>query len=97
MMQKSQPVEIKLAGHKIRFKSGDADPEFVNQVVELVSSKIDEAEGRSKKAAPHYVTLLALMDLAAEYLQAKKKTTEYKKQITEKTQKLARLMESDLR
>src|SRR5690242_10243759 len=86
--------EVKLLGQKIVLKSSEADPETVQQVIQLVNNKLGEAENRSKGVVPHQVALLALLDLAEEYVRAKKKTMELKTQLEEKSTRLLNLIES---
>ena len=95
-MTKLQTImEVKLLGQKIVLKSTEADPEMIRQVVQLATARLSEAETRSRGAPPHQIALLALLDLAEEYLRAKKKTSELKTQLDEKSSKLLSLVEAD--
>ena len=78
-------VELSFFGQKTVLKSSNVDPELVQRTLGLVTQRIEQAQTRAKGAAPHQVTLLALMDLAAEYLMAKDRTEEFKKDIHEKS------------
>ncbi len=92
---KAQSIEIRLLGQRIALKTAEGDPEQIQQVVDLVTSLLKQAEGRSPKgSAPHHVTLVALMDLASEYVKAKKRTIELKNRVEEKSQKLLGLLEA---
>jgi cell division protein ZapA (FtsZ GTPase activity inhibitor) len=95
--QKQQTTEVKLLGQKIILKSSESDPELVKQVVQLVTMKLSEAEARCRGSAPHQVALVALLDLAEEYLKAKKRTLEYKRQLDDKTEKLLGLVEAEFK
>jgi cell division protein ZapA (FtsZ GTPase activity inhibitor) len=94
MQQQNQTVELKILGQKIVLKSGEQyQPEFVSEVIELVSKKLQEAEQRTKGlAAAHYVAVLALMDLAEDYLKAKKLVSEHQQAILAKSEELSQLL-----
>ncbi len=96
-VQTQMPVEIKLLGQRVVLKSSELDPETVQQVVKLVSTKLTEAENRSKGAAPHQIALLALLDLAEEYLQAKARTQDFKTRVDEKTNQLLGFLETEFK
>lgn len=91
-------VELTLFGQKIvlRHKAeGEADAAIVGEVMAIVSDKIKQAQSRAPKgSAPHHVTLLALMDLASEYLQAKSRTQEYQREMEAQSASLLTAIES---
>jgi cell division protein ZapA (FtsZ GTPase activity inhibitor) len=87
-----QTIELRLQGQKIVLKAIGSDAEDVREVVELVKVKIKNAEKRGKSAAGHQVALLALMDLAEDYLKAKRKTAEFKRAVTHKSEQLSMLL-----
>lgn len=89
-------VELRLLGQKIALKSNE-DPQFVREVVDLVSSRIREAEKRMPSAASHHVALLALLDLAEEYVRAKQRAGEHQKQMQDKSSQLLRLIEAEFK
>ncbi|HAR44195.1 MAG TPA: hypothetical protein DCS07_16445 [Bdellovibrionales bacterium] len=90
---KKQSAEIRLLGQKIALKCSEEDPELVDETVELVSVLLRNSEMRTRSKVPHQVVLLALLDLAEEYLRAKRRTLVFKRQVTEKSQKLLSLMD----
>jgi len=93
---KGSTAEIRLLGQKIALKCSAEDPALpglVDETVELVSVLLRNAEMRSKSKVPHQVVLLALLDLAEEYLRAKRRTVVFKRQVMEKSQKLLSLMD----
>jgi cell division protein ZapA (FtsZ GTPase activity inhibitor) len=92
-----QTTEVKLLGQKIVLKSSEMDPEVVRQVIQLVTLKLSESEARSQGAAPHQVALLALLDLAEEYIKAKKRTSDFKQQLDDKSSKLLNLVENEFK
>ena len=65
---------MKLAGQKIVLKASHGDPDLIREIVDLVSVKLKNAEKRGKGTAAHQVALVALMDLAEEYIRAKHRT-----------------------
>lgn len=95
-MIKTYTTEVKLLGQKIVLKSSETDPDTIHEVVQLVTLKLAEAELRSKGAAPHQVALVALLDLAEEYVKAKKRTLEFKQQVDDKSTQLLDLVEAEL-
>jgi cell division protein ZapA (FtsZ GTPase activity inhibitor) len=96
-MAKLQNTEIRLLGQKVVLKPSETDPEIVRQVVQLATAKLNEAESRSQGAAPHQIALIALLDLAEEYIKAKKRTVDFKRQLDEKSSKLLSLVEADFK
>lgn len=86
------PIEINLLGQRIALKAIESDTEMTSQVIELVTARLKEAEIRSKGGAAHQVTLLALFDLAEEYIQAKKRTLEYQGRVQSSSQRLSTLL-----
>jgi cell division protein ZapA (FtsZ GTPase activity inhibitor) len=95
-MSSFSTLEVTLLGQRIVLKSSETDPEMIQQVLQIVSAQLSEAESRSKGMAPHQVVLLALLDLAEEYVKAKKRTLEFKQQIDSKSSKLLSLVEADI-
>jgi cell division protein ZapA (FtsZ GTPase activity inhibitor) len=94
-MLKGQPIEIRLLGQRIPLKSSETDEGLVREVVAVVTERIRDAEKRSKGAsAAHQVILLALLDLAAEYVKAKRKTQDFQRQMNDKAEKLLSILES---
>ena len=96
-MSKFKTTEVKLLGQRIVLKSSETNPEVIDQVLKLVTMKVAEAEKRSKGAAPHQVALVALLDLAEEYIHAKNRTLELKQKWDDKSSKLISLVEADLK
>ena len=94
---KAQSIEVRLLGQKIVLKSHE-DPALVKEVVELASSKLKEAEERSKGGtAAHQITLLALLDLAEAYVQAKKRAEEHQGLVEAKSSELQSLIEAEFK
>ena len=93
-MTRSQSIEVNLLGQKIALKSTESDPEVIQAIFQLVSKKLGEAESRARGAAAHQVALLALLDLAEEYVKARKRTLDFKQQLDDKSSKLLDLVEA---
>jgi cell division protein ZapA (FtsZ GTPase activity inhibitor) len=80
---------IRLLGETITIKTTDSDTDFVAEVIDLVSTRLDLAESRMKNARhAHQIVLLALLDLAEEYVRAKRRTADYKSEIEFRAKKL---------
>ena len=87
-------AEIRLLGRRIALKTSDDDPAFVAEVLDLVSSRLDEAEKRAKGTqVPHQVALLALLDLAEEYVRAKRRTQDYQAELTRHAEELMQMLQ----
>lgn len=97
-VSKPGQVELSLFGQKIVLKHRAEDPELVDRVVGLVNLKVKEAQARVPKgSAPHHITLVALLDLAAEYLQAKSRTEVFKDEVDRKSTELMSWIETELK
>ena len=95
---KPNQIELSLFGQKIFLKHRTRDPALVEQVVALVNAKVREAQTRSPEgSAPHHVALVALLDLAAEYIQAKSRTDDFKREIDRKSTELRTWIETELK
>ncbi|MCM2278376.1 MAG: cell division protein ZapA [Oligoflexia bacterium] len=97
-MPKSEALEIKLLGQRIALKATQTDPVRTREVVEFVSAKLRKAEKRAPKGlvSPHQVALLALLELADEYLEAREKTSVFKEEIERRSSRLLSIIESEL-
>jgi cell division protein ZapA (FtsZ GTPase activity inhibitor) len=89
-------AEIRLLGERIKVRTADNDPEFAAEVIELVSKLLNTAETRIKgiNKSGQQVTLLALLDLAEEYVRAKKRTAQFKAEIEQRTAELQKRIET---
>jgi cell division protein ZapA (FtsZ GTPase activity inhibitor) len=87
-------AEIRLLGERITLRTTDNDPEFTAEVIELVSNRLEAVEKRLAGQKSRYqVTLLALLDLAEEYVRAKKRTAQYKAEIEDRAAEIQKLIE----
>ena len=89
-------IEVQLLGQRVALKSQE-NPEFVQEVVDLVTLKLQQAERRVKGSAAHQVALLALMDLAEEFLKAKRLVVDHQNKINEKSEELLGLIEAEFK
>lgn len=93
----NSPIEIRLLGEKISLKSS-GDPELVKEVIEIVRIRIREAEKRVRGTVPpHHVAMIALLEMAEEYVQAKHRALNYRSQVDEKTRELSHLIEAEFK
>jgi len=91
-MSSAQKVEIQLLGQKIALKASESNPELLKEIVELVSSKVKSAEKRAKGGIASQVLLLALMEIAEEYVKAKHRTIHFKREVGEKSENLNQVL-----
>ena len=94
--KKSTTVTIELLGQKMTLKTGDKG-ELVHEAVEVARTKLRDAQLRLKTGAAHQVALIALLDMAEDYIRAKKRVLEQKKLISDRTDRLIDLVDSELR
>ena len=89
-----ETFELRLMGQKISLKT-QGDPDKTRAVLELVGVRIAAVEKRVKHTTqPAHVALLALLDIAQEYVQSKERVGLYKDQIAKKSKRLVELLES---
>lgn len=91
----AKSVEVKLLGQKIALKCA-GNPEIIDQVVKLVSERLERAEKRGRSSVPHHVALLALLDLAEEFVHTKERFDNQVGRLEEKSNELKRLIEAEL-
>lgn len=97
MTVKSHVIEIPLMGQKIVLKT-QADPKLVAEVTALVIERLAASEKRVKNAnAPHLAALLALFDIAEDYVEAKRKVQDHQFELTQKVQQLQTWVDSALK
>lgn len=89
-------VSLEFLGQRISVKS-DANPEMVEDVVSIAKLKLTDAEKRARGAAAHQIALLALLDITEEYVKAKKRAVDYRKEVSEKTSQLFGLIEAEIK
>lgn len=90
-----QDIQFEFLGQKVGLKSS-GDPNQVDEAVRLATTKLEEVRSRNKKAAPHQIALIALLELAEQYVDAKVKVSAFQKEIQEKTERIHRLIQSEI-
>lgn len=95
MAQKTQ-IEVDLLGEKLLLRASE-DPEIVQEVAELVRLRLQESRRRlSQKAeAPsrQNILLLALLDLAEEYVKSKRRSLVHRSRIGTKLVEIRSMLE----
>ena len=95
MAQQTQ-IEIDLLGEKLLLRASE-DPEIVQEVAELVKLRLQESRRRlSQKAqAPsrQNILLLALLDLAEEYVKSKRRSLVHRSRIGSKLVEIRSMLE----
>jgi hypothetical protein len=80
-------VEFDLLGEKLMVTASE-DPEIVHEVAELVRLRLSEAKRRLSQKTPsparQNVALLALLDLAEEYVKSKRRSLVQRSKISSK-------------
>ena len=92
----TQNIKLELKGTPITLKT-TADPNKVRQVVQIARERIESVEKKAGNAAPHLIALLALMELAEEYVEAKSRSMDHGKRLREKTHHLFKLVEAEMK
>jgi hypothetical protein len=87
MPQPSSALELDILGEKLVVRASE-DPDLVNEVAELVKLRLQESKRRlqQKEAMParNNVLLLALLDLAEEYVKSKRRSLVHRSKIGSK-------------
>ena len=91
-----QTFTVEILGTRYALKS-DGDPKIIERALELAEIKIGDAERRLRAGAPHQVALLALLDLAEEYVRAKDRATEHRDELIRRSEKLLSIVEEELK
>jgi len=91
----SQNIELEFLGSKITLKT-DGDNELVDEVVNLVKTRLEDARMRAKGAAPFQVALLGMLDLAEAYVKAKHGLIEERQEISGKSSQLMEIIQGEI-
>lgn len=89
-------VDLELLGQKITLKV-QGDPETIREAVEIASLRLRDVEKRAAGAPAHKVALVALLDLAEEYVRAKRRTQDHKKRVEKRTADLLKTLDQPLK
>lgn len=84
-----QVAQVEILGQRYSFRS-DTDPKEIEQVAAFVNSRIDEVFSSGRTADSLSAAILALMNVAGEYLQLKdgNEAVEAEQRLEELLQKL---------
>ena len=88
-------IEVDFFGEKISLKT-QGDPEVVEEAIDLAMIKMANAKQRTKHGAPHRLAILALLDLAEEYVKAKERVSALKHEMGEKSEQINKLIEAEI-
>lgn len=83
--------EVQLLGQKISLKSMGETAE-AEAVLKLVNERLKQAEFRNRDRVPHHVVLLALLDLAEDYVRAKTAVSSHQQTVQKKTSQLLEIL-----
>jgi len=95
-MSKPQTLELDFLGQKVILKS-EGDPEIVQEAIDVASLRLKDVARRTPGAASHQVALLALLDLAEEYVRSKRRAFDHKKKLEKRAQDLIHLVDIGLK
>lgn len=90
----SRQVEFTFYGQKHRFRTKES-PEVTGEVFKLVQSLLSGVGQKGKGLGAHQVALLALLDLATDYVKAKRKVSVHQEELEESVGQILKLMRSD--
>ena len=96
-MTTQNTFEIELLGQKIVMRTSESNSELLEEILDLVRTKVKGAEKRIKADAPNQVLLLALMEVAEEYVKAKHRTIRFKREVGERSDHLLQVIEEELK
>lgn len=88
-----QSKEIHFFGERILLRTEEGQS-TMQEAIEIVESKIRESESKVKNPQPHHVALLALLDLAGDFIKARDRLVEYQAQMDQTTKELLSLIEA---
>jgi cell division protein ZapA (FtsZ GTPase activity inhibitor) len=87
--------EIRILGQKFPIKTTEQDTALSSEVIALVAKRLEQAEKRFKSPSQkntQNVTLLALLDLAEEYVRAKRRTESHLAELNAKIYELTEVI-----
>ncbi len=90
----TKPIELSVLGQKVRVRPR-GDLSVAQDVLALAEAKLREVEATAAPTgiAPHAVACLALLSLAEDFEQLRRKTEHDKGRLNERFSKLERLLE----
>ncbi len=90
-----EKLEIHWFGQTLSLRSTETDPKVLEEILMLAKSKLDEVKSRTCRASPQTGTLIAFLELAEQYVQAKQKVIQYQKEISKKVDEIAKTLSSE--
>lgn len=85
MKESVRSVQVKLLGEKITLKTMSNDIEVADQALKLVATLLEAAEKKAAGRLPqNQVLLLALLELAADHVKAKKRSDQFFSELDQK-------------
>ena len=88
-------VKVEIFGHTYIIK-GDAPPEYITQLAEFLSNKMEEVSSNIPNTSPTHLAILAALNIADEYFQIKKIKAGADGEIEEKTNALISMLDEGL-
>lgn len=89
----ASPIEIRILGQRIPLRSSASEPQRAQEIVDLVTRRIIDAESRAHPGSqPQHVAVLALLELAEDYLRAKRSFESHQNEIETRAQELISLL-----
>jgi cell division protein ZapA (FtsZ GTPase activity inhibitor) len=95
-MKPQNKVELSILGKKVSLRASEGDPELLAEITELVNTKVKSAEKRIKSGVSSQILLLALMEIAEEYVKAKHRTIHFKREVGDTSEHLLGIIENEL-
>jgi hypothetical protein len=83
--------EVQLLGQKITLKALGETAE-AEAVLKLVNDRLKSAEHRNRDRVPHHVVLLALLDIAEDYVRAKTAMSTHQQAVQKKTGQILEIL-----
>jgi hypothetical protein len=81
-------MEVRLQGTTIPVRA-QGDPEVAAETLALVNERLEVAAARAKGHASYQIAVLALLDLAQEYVEAKRRAREQYERVEDAARRLA--------
>lgn len=88
-------VKVSIMGQTYTIK-GDASPEYIQEIAEYISAKIDEISAQNLSCNPMQAAILAAMNIADEFFQVKNIRNSDEGQIAKKAQTLISMLDEGL-
>ncbi len=87
-------VTVDVAGQKLQLRT-DADEAYVASLAEYVNEKIGEVKASSRTYSTHVLAVLAALNIADDLFQIRRRESELRRQVREKSQRILELLENE--